>query len=98
MKTWLGYCKPRARDADADLVSQANTFADGVPPVERQIMGKTELKGVRRPNVVPDEPRAPRLGGGRGGGGGGEEWPMGRGGRSGGEGGGRAGGSAGGCR
>ncbi|KJA13799.1 hypothetical protein HYPSUDRAFT_49610 [Hypholoma sublateritium FD-334 SS-4] len=104
-KAWLGYYKSHARAmrwSDADLVAQANAFADaglhadGVPPVERQTVGKMGLKGVPGLNVVPNEPRAPRVGGGRGGGGGGEGRPVGSGGRGGGGAGAGAGGRAGG--
>ena len=109
-RAWLGYYKTHARAMrwkDADLVAQANAFADaglhadGVPPVERQTVGKMGLKGVPGLNVVPNAPRAPRVGGGRGGGGGGggEGRPAGSGG-SGGRGaggnGGRTGGGGGG--
>lgn len=73
-KAWLGYyksfLKPMKWSAE-ELVREGNTFAsEGLqapetPAIEKNVVGKMGLKGVRGLRVVPGVPKVGRGGGGR---------------------------------
>jgi ATP-dependent RNA helicase MSS116, mitochondrial len=74
-QAWLGYYKNHVKAMGWDnvrLVTEANRFAiealgaGGVPSLEKTIVGKMGLKGVKGLNVVPNAPRLTRGGGGEG--------------------------------
>ncbi|KAI0838534.1 DEAD-domain-containing protein [Hypoxylon sp. FL0890] len=76
---WLGYYRTYIKQMgwDADrLVKEANEFAlnglgaPDVPPIEKRIVGKMGLKGVKGFNFVPNIPKSGPGGGGDGRGGG----------------------------